>query len=177
MKNSGFTLIEMLVAVAVLIVALAVGVPRFSTLIKNNGLTASSNEFVNTLGLARSEAIKRLKTVTVCKSDAANLNQCAASSAAYPAGDWSKGWIAFVDENGNGTVNTGDRIVAAHGQLPSKQRLIASGNADSLQYLSSGKIAATRTLKLCDDRTGNLGNSITISATGRARLTTKVSCP
>ena len=160
----------MLVVVAVLIIGLAVGVPQFARLVKNNALSASSNEFVQALSLARSEAVKRLKSVTVCKSN--DQTGCTTN------GDWSQGWIAFVDNNGNGSVNPGDTVVLVHDALPSGQSFAGSnGAANALTYTSSGKIKSAGSLKLCDDRSGNFGKSISVSVTGRVRLSTGVSCP
>ena len=57
--NNGFTLIELMVTVAVLAIVLSLGVPSYRALIINNRLTAQANALVASINLARSEAIKR----------------------------------------------------------------------------------------------------------------------
>jgi type IV fimbrial biogenesis protein FimT len=64
----GFTLIELMVGVAVLAIALGVGVPSMSEFIKNSRLAAHTNDLLTSLHLARTEAIKRNARVTLCKS-------------------------------------------------------------------------------------------------------------
>ena len=67
----GFTLIELMVTLAVAIVILAVGIPVFSTMIANNRAAADSNALVTALQFARSEAVKRSAQVRVCAGDGA----------------------------------------------------------------------------------------------------------
>lgn len=158
----------MLMATAIVVIAIAMAAPHFSKILKDNALAASGNEFVHALNLARSEAVKRLKNVTVCQSGG-NHTACSTT------GDWSQGWIAFVDSNGNGMVDGQDTRIHAHGSLPSGQKL--SSAYTSVTYASSGRVIRAISLKLCDNRTGNLGKSIGISVTGRVRLSSGVSCP
>ncbi|RJU10813.1 prepilin [Xanthomonas campestris] len=77
--RAGFTLIEIMVTVAVLAIVLAVAVPAFGTLIRSSRLTSDANEFVAALQLARSEAVRQNSLVAVCRSD--NGSTCAAGGA------------------------------------------------------------------------------------------------
>lgn len=89
---SGFSLIELLVTVAVLGVVLAIGVPSFRNVIAGNQVSAAANDFLATLNFARTEAIRRGVRVTVCKGVTA-VDQCDTSVTS----DWKDGWIVFVD--------------------------------------------------------------------------------
>lgn len=89
-KNSGFTLIEMIVTVAIVAIFASIALPSFSQLIKNNRISTTTNEFISALVLARSEALKRSRDVTVCTST--DLENCSASQT-----DFSKGWIVLAD--------------------------------------------------------------------------------
>lgn len=84
----GFTLIEMIVTLAVLAIAVAIAIPSFTTQIRNNQSRALGEEFGAALSFARSEAVKRGQLVSICASDAAQTN-C--------ANDWTNGWLVFVD--------------------------------------------------------------------------------
>ena len=61
----GFTLLELMVAIAVLAILATVGVPSFQDLIQNNRVTTQTNELVTALNLARTEAVKRGRNVEV----------------------------------------------------------------------------------------------------------------
>ncbi|MBA2591633.1 MAG: GspH/FimT family pseudopilin [Pseudomonadota bacterium] len=73
-RRNGFTLIELMIAVAVLAIALGAGVPSMSEFIKNSRLSVQTHALIASLHLARTEANKRNAWVTLCKSaEAANL--------------------------------------------------------------------------------------------------------
>jgi type IV fimbrial biogenesis protein FimT len=54
----GFTLIELMVVVAVLAIVATVAVPSFQNVIENNRLATQTNRFVSTISFARSEAVR-----------------------------------------------------------------------------------------------------------------------
>lgn len=91
-RESGFTLIELLVTLAVLAVVLSLAIPSFKDMIANNRSTGLASELTTAVNFARSEAVKRVKRVTVCPSS--NGTSCLTSS------DWAKGWLVFVDKAG-----------------------------------------------------------------------------
>ena len=87
--QSGVTLIEMLVTLAVAAILLAAAVPSFTSLVQNNRAAAQVNDLVVAMHTARGEAIKRGFPVTLCAS--ANQNSCSGGA------NWSGGWIVFQD--------------------------------------------------------------------------------
>src|SRR5262245_54788327 len=88
----GFTLIEMMVTIAIAALLFAIGVPMFRNASLGARLSAGANNLLASVQLARSEAIKRNVQVTLCaSSDGAT---CAA------AGGWEQGWI-IIDPDGD----------------------------------------------------------------------------
>lgn len=87
---SGFTLIELMVTLAVAAVLMAIAIPSFTSIINSSRLTSTANELVSSLQLARSEALRRNTRVRVCRS--VNGTSCAA------AGNWDR-WITIVVSN------------------------------------------------------------------------------
>ena len=102
----GFTLVELMVAIAVAAIVLTFGVPGFQSFVNGNRLAASANELVASLQTARMEAIRRNRRVVVCASanaNAGNAARCAAANA--------DGWITFVDADRSGAFGPGDALL------------------------------------------------------------------
>jgi type IV fimbrial biogenesis protein FimT len=97
--RSGFSLIELMVTIAIVSILLTLGVPSFSAVLRNITLTTQANNFVAAINLARSEAIRRNTAVTLSAS-ASNLTQ----------NHWESGWQIWVDSNGNGTLDNGELL-------------------------------------------------------------------
>ncbi len=81
-ETRGFTLVELMVTIAVIAIVLAVGVPSISQLRANSELTTATNELVAALNLARSEAVRRGETVSF-----------------GPWGTWADGWVVGVNQS------------------------------------------------------------------------------
>lgn len=97
-RLAGFTLVEMMITVAVLAIVVALAAPSFANLINNNRLTASANEIVGALQTARMEAVRRNTSVVLCPStDGAGCN----------GANWQH-LIVFSDDDGDGTVDADD---------------------------------------------------------------------
>lgn len=96
-KETGFTIIELMMTVLVASIVLAVGMPSLKTFIQNGRITLVTNELVAAVNVARSNAIKQAAFACVCPSD--NVN--AATPACTASGNWEMGWIAFTDTTGN----------------------------------------------------------------------------
>lgn len=92
--QSGLTLIELMVAVAVLAILLSIGIPSFQSLVAQNRATSAANELQSTLQFARSTAIAQARPVTVCAADFGfSPPRCATGTTAV---NWSGGWIVFL---------------------------------------------------------------------------------
>src|SRR5574343_378776 len=94
----GFTLIELMITVAILAILASLAAPSFRDTIIRTRLSGYNSDLITAINFARSESIKRGVTVTLCRST--DGGSCAAS------GGWEQGWIAFVDNNADGVVDT-----------------------------------------------------------------------
>jgi prepilin-type N-terminal cleavage/methylation domain-containing protein len=92
--RAGFTLVEILVVLAISAILLAVAVPSFQSMKASASNAEAANALIGAVDLARSEAVRAAGNVTVCRSTNVNapLPDCAG------AGDWADGWIIFIDE-------------------------------------------------------------------------------
>jgi type IV fimbrial biogenesis protein FimT len=91
----GFTLLELMVVIALASILLAIGAPSFTELSRNGRMTSAANDWLGALYAARAEAIKRRAFVTVC----ATPDPTAAPPACSGVGDDVRGWLLFVDDD------------------------------------------------------------------------------
>lgn len=101
-RAAGFTLVELMVTVAVLAIILAIGMPSFSAIVQRNRLTTAANELVGTFQTAKMEAIRRNSRVVICPTSSGN--GCSGVD------DWSR-VVVFVDENSNGAKDSAETLV------------------------------------------------------------------
>jgi type IV fimbrial biogenesis protein FimT len=128
----GFTLVELMVTVAILGVMASVAMPSYQAFVINSRLTAQANDFLTTINFTRSEAIKRNTRVTMCKSS--NGTSCLVNPATDLTASWQTGWIVFVDGNTAGSIDATDTILKVHNALDGGSTLV--GNADVTNYVS-----------------------------------------
>ncbi len=152
-RSSGFSLLELMIVITLAAVITAVGIPSFQNTVANQRRTAVVNELALAFNLARSEAIKRVRYVSICKSiDGATCGG--------PVVEWEDGWIIFanVDNATPGTVDPGDEIIRVHPALNDTLTLRRTGVVDGfVSFRPSGTLGTslvnlTGTLTLCDRR-------------------------
>lgn len=155
---AGYTILELMLTIAVLGVIASFAAPSFLQTIRSNRIVTDNNELITALTLARSEAIKRGSRVTMCRS--ANQTSCATS------GGWEQGWIVFTDPNNFGTVDTGEEVIRVW-EAASAGMTIRTGNFSNwISFVASGETRATPassgTFRVCGD-TADIAEGRTVS--------------
>ena len=159
-KEGGFTLIEMMVALLVLAVLIAISAPGLSDLIKNNRMLSHVYAMRAALNGARSEALSQRNFVTLCRSTDG-------ISCSTTAGDWNTGFIAFLDDDGDSVVDDPNdqifisKVIDQDSLTVSYDGGYKSGN--SVQFDSRGYAAKSSqgTFKVCDVRNEARGVKVT----------------
>ncbi|MGE5652450.1 MAG: GspH/FimT family pseudopilin [Bacillota bacterium] len=128
--NDGFSLPELLIVVAIVGIFASLGAPSFRDMIERQRIATTVNDFFAAIYLARSEAIRLGARVDLVPKDA--------------AGDWSKGWVVFIDENGNQRPDGRERIVFSH-EAARGTSIAASLTDSKVQYLAYTGSGRTRT--------------------------------
>lgn len=135
-SNSGFTVIELLVALAVAAILLALAAPAFTGMFASYRLTSSTNDLINAIGLARSEAIKRNRSVILCRTAAAGDDTCAAAEGAWES------WIIVAP--GADVIRRGEP-----GLTGSNLRIGSAFASESLSYAPDGSPSQNAAFTVC----------------------------
>jgi type IV fimbrial biogenesis protein FimT len=169
--TAGFTILELMITVAVLGILVGVGVPSFTDMIRQNRLSASTNDLLTATAIARSEAVKRGGPVTLCPANPLG-NNCSGNAL------WSNGWIVFNDEGAvRGAVDGAAEVILQRWQPAAAQNIniVNNQNLLALTYLGSGATtlpAATQftiTGIQCADPNGR--RTVDVIRAGRASAT------
>ncbi len=167
-KNSGFTLLELIVVIGLIAIVFGFAMPAMTTFTQNDRLTTNINRLIGHLAYARSEAVKRSQQVVVCASD----------DQATCSGDWADGWIVFIDADGDDSFTAGEEIMQVQQALDGNNTLTPTviGTQVVYDYRGFASAASVGSLLLCDDRSGPHGKTIRITNTGRARVEADSAC-
>jgi type IV fimbrial biogenesis protein FimT len=160
--QTGFSLLELMTALAVVGILLGVAGPGLANFVEASRLSGSSRDLVVDFSLARNEAAMRGQRVTVCtSSDGAT---CANDS-------WENGRLVFVDNNGTiGDFDAGDLVLSTTPALdPSIETTpIGAAGAFFLSFDPRGRLAAPARIQVCS--TDQQRRVVNIHRSGAATL-------
>ena len=174
-KGAGFSLIELMIALAIFALTLRFGVPAYGDWIAARKLANHAEYLAETLNLARSEAVKRGMRVNLCKSR--DRKQC------DPKANWESGWIMFGDETRDGQIEASEDLIRREG--PPGDGITIAANAPLKDYVSYTSFGYARTLNgalqmgtfvVC--KPGQNAIDVVLANSGRVRIVrTTQACP
>ena len=173
--NSGFTLIELMVTMAVIAIVATIAVPAMSDMITRSRTTATFNELQGLISYARSESAKTPgNSILLCASG--NGTGCTGQQ------NWNVGWLIARDINGDGDVDGGDTVLKVIGPLASGLSLEVKSAASTT--FATSALSLTRngapdggnpvTFKLCDAFGASEARGVIMTVSGQVRSAAKV---
>lgn len=144
-RQQGVTLIELMITIAVAAIMLSIAVPSFTAFAIRNQLVAYNNDLISAVNFARSEAIRRGTTVSVCRRS---------SDTSCVGGSWSNGWLVVVN-TGNvnpGTTAPSGPVLRVHEALTTGYTLGATSSfTNHVTYQADGSANTVGTFAFCHD--------------------------
>lgn len=161
----GFTLVELLIVLAVFAIMVSLAAPPFMNIIASNRVSMAANELVGAINLGKAEATRDGLPVVMCQSN--DGTQCHNDRSA-----WANGWILFQDDNGNNTLEAGERIIRVSDVIhPSLAfRLNEHNNTGYLRFSSTGRLNRVGTF--CFENSADAANSRRVVFTQAGRIRT-----
>ena len=157
---AGFTLIELMITIAIIGIVALFGIPAFSDFILNNRIRGQTSDFVVQLTHARLEAMRTATRVTVCPGTASG---CAGTH-------WENGWVVFVDASNPGVKDSEDTVLGIGSALDGGNTLRSTAFSPFISFRHNGEANLPGSFALCDSRGyGDKAQAITVSTTGRIK--------
>jgi len=159
--RAGFTLVEMLMTMAVMTVLVGIALPSFKGFVQQQRTTTAMHLLSSHLAHARLSAIHQRSVVMICPSD--GNGKCRSD------GDWSGEWMAFTDRDGNRQPDTAaDILRVERPSLDGAMRIVSGPARPSVRYLPDGRSAGSNlTVRIC--RNAELLGSVIVNNVGRVR--------
>ena len=170
-RQVGFTLIEILMVVALIGVMLLAGMPSLVTFINKTRVSGNANALLGDISYARSEAATRQAQVAICVSN--DQASCTAGQT------WDTGRIIFVDANADGALNAGETVLRVSQAMSGTAVTVTGfGSINILRFRPFGGLspATAGSFKLCPG-SGTEGRQVQVAATGRPLITKITNCP
>ena len=162
-RQTAMTLIEVVIALAVLCTLLVVAAPGFTEWLDRLRMNSQLRHLVHSLHRATQNARLTGTATVICGRSSAQ--QCAG------ANDWSAGWLMFAnaDNDEPPQIDPGERVLET-GHSPRHLRI--SANRPAFVMRGFGLRSTNGTLLICNARNSSHAGAVVVSYTGKARIGT-----
>ena len=158
----GFTLIELMMTLAVIAILIACAAPAFGNLVSGTGTRAARSNLVAALNTARILAASKTAHVVVCPS--ADGEYCGHTT------EWQHGWLVFVDANRDDARDPGEELLAVGERQPEGVAIVSTSGRTHVDYRPDGITTGSHvTFTVCDRRGAGEATALVINNAGRVR--------
>ncbi|MEG3766164.1 GspH/FimT family pseudopilin [Alteromonas sp. 14N.309.X.WAT.G.H12] len=158
-NNTGLSLIELMITVAIAAILLTVGAPGIQSILQQNRVIAAINDISSATRTARFTAIDQEQTTILCPTS--DYETCGT--------DWSLAKMVFMDDNGNGNRDTDETLLLSTDPLGSGLEI--SGISQALSFTSDGSVSTAATITVCPASGDNtVASAVIVSLYGRVTI-------
>lgn len=165
--NSGLTLVEFMVTIAVVAILASVMLPNYSTFLNNMRLDNQISELHRMLLATRNIAINSGENATLCPINEAN--RCVS--------DWQLSLIVFIDKNNNGIYEANNEVILKYKNgVPDGDKLIYGKHRDKIVYQPTGNLGGLNngTFRYCTKLAPDKAKGIVVARSGRIYMTSDI---
>lgn len=161
-KTAGFTLIELMITLAVAATLAMIGAPALGNLLARVRESSAEAKIAGTLRHARTAAVMDNTRIIVCPSN--DGRHCRSGL------DWQHGWIVAPDADHDGQPDAGRQVIAALPAMAAGNRVITSAGRTHIVFHPNGNSAGSNArFTICHARERD-GKSVVVSNSGRVRV-------
>ena len=167
-KQHGFTLIELMMTIAIATILLTLGLPSIGSMVSSSESRSARQDLWTALNVARSGAVTANRRHVICPS----TDQTSCSGGLR----WDNGWIVFIDNNENGRRDGSEAVISVGN--PARQGVVIASTVgrDQVGFRTDGSSAGSNaTFTICDRRGVSTATSLVVSNPGRIRSGTPTS--
>ena len=173
-KFHGFTLLELMVVLAIVAILATLAAPSFMRMIQSNTMSSNVNTFLADIGYARSESTRRGGGVVMCRSDDPEAANPTCGNGSGPGGNgWVSGWIIFQDLNNDGDKGNAELLLRVQSPITSMDS-ITEGASTRFRFTATGRLSispAPVTLKFGGNNyASDIQRLVCVGLGGRARI-------
>ena len=165
----GFTLVELMIVLALVSLLLGLGVPGFQRLLEATRIRTQVQQLMSDIVLTRSEAIKRNVQVVMCPS------QTYLNATPECAGTYAEGWLIFEDRDRDRRLDGGEEVIRKANRLPEgltlTNRAATRHASELIVFRPDGTSGRNRTLMICSRARPDIPSwSVVMNIIGRPRM-------
>jgi type IV fimbrial biogenesis protein FimT len=161
-RARGFTLVELMMTLAVFAILVTAAMPALGSLIESTESRTGRSALITALNTARIFAASKNVYAVACPST--DREYCGRTT------EWQRGWIVFIDADGDGVRDTGEDLLEVTQAQPEGVAITSTAGRTRIIYRPDGSATGSNvTFTVCDRRGPEHASALVINNAGRVR--------